>query len=806
MTNHTAPSWIGKAIGKRYEITELLGQGGMSAVFKAHDPNLKRTVAVKIIHPHLTENPEFVQRFEQEAAVVAQLRHNNIVQVFDFNHQGDVYYMVMEYLVGETLDKKIKALNEAGMRMPLADTVRIVATLCDAIDYAHQRRMIHRDLKPANIMLNLVGEPILMDFGIAKIIGGHIHTQTGAAIGTAAYMSPEQVRGQNVDHRADIYALGIILYEILGGNPPFQSDSSFDVMRQHVESPVPNIQEVNANTPNWLVAIIEKALSKDPEHRYQIATEMANALRTAAVHFQSPMDTLAARHLGRLSLLWQEAQDLFDDRNYGQCLDKLDELGRADAEYKQEQVADMRQEAINRTYGRAVKLYNAGKLTESHTAVQTLRQRMPEYPGLDQLETQILEGMAQQEAQDRLQQLYSEAVNYLDNHQYEKALAHWQAIQQAPGSFNFPDELQVEKRARQGIAGNLYTKALAVLGQGDFNQALALWQNVRQYDSDFPDKQNLVAEVEAQRLDQQRKRRLYLRVGGGAVVALILMALAFFIFRDGSNGGGETEMANPAMTETPALSEAEAAVASATIPPAAETATDTPVPTDTPALSEAEVAVPPTATAAQLPTETPTQEPEPTLSPTALPTSDPTPDNQTIVLEDSTLYSAPDATAEQVALLKEDDTVLVYGRSQTGNWLYVIDQDGHRGFVALDRMDWDGDVAELPVFSGDITPTTEATAVSSGQLTLNLWGLPDTVRCETPGSTAWHQTIFMEGVAGSGTYTYFWEGQPVGGPTSSSITVELRSDGGAIGGTGTVTSSDGQSASAALFLGNPGCN
>ncbi|MEJ2746357.1 MAG: protein kinase [Anaerolineae bacterium] len=798
MTDYNAPRWIGKTIGHRYEITELLGQGGMSAVFKAHDPNLKRTVAVKIIHPHLTEKPEFVQRFEQEAAVVAQLRHNNIVQVYDFNHQGSVYFMVMEYLVGETLDKKIKTLNEAGMRMPLADAVRIVATLCEAVDFAHQRRMIHRDLKPANIMINLVGEPILMDFGIAKIIGGQIHTQTGAAIGTAAYMSPEQVRGQDVDHRSDIYALGIILYEILGGSPPFQSDSSFEVMRQHMESPIPDIQEVNANTPNSLVAIIEKALAKDPEHRYQTAAEMGNALRTAAIHFQSPMDTLAARHLGLLSQLWQEAQDLLDDRAYGKCLDKLDELKRADADYKQEQVADMRQEAINRMYGRAVKLYNAGKLAPSHTAVQDLRQRMPQYPGLDQLESQILEGMAQQEAQTRLQKLYGEAVNHLDNRQYEQALERWQAIQQAPGSFNFPDNLQVEKRARQGIAGNLYTKALAVLGQGDLNQALALWQSVRQYDSDFPDKQNLVAEIEAQRLNQQRKRRFYLRIGGGVAVVMILVAIGFFVFRGGGHDGVETEKANLAMTET--------AVALAILPPATETATNTPAPTDT--------AVPPTATVTQPPTNTPTQELEPTASPTArpsdtppaAPTGEPTPENQAVVLENSSLFSTPDTNADEITLLHAEDTVLVYGRSPTSNWLYVIDQDGNRGFVALDRLDWNGDVTKLPVFTGSTTPTEATPVVSQGDLDLNIWGLPDTVRCEASGSAGWYQTIFMEGTGGSGPYTYFWEGRQVGGPVNNSITTELHSNGGAIVGTGTVTSSDGQTVSKELFLGNPGCN
>ncbi|MCA9947178.1 MAG: serine/threonine protein kinase, partial [Anaerolineales bacterium] len=150
------PSWIGRTIGGRYEIESILGRGGMSSVYRANDPNLRRKVAVKIIHQHLSDNDEFIQRFEQEAAVIAQLRHSNIVQVHDFNHEGDVYFMVMEFVPGETLAKRLEALKNAGIRLPLNDTIRILTTICDAIDYAHQRRMIHRDLKPANVMINLL--------------------------------------------------------------------------------------------------------------------------------------------------------------------------------------------------------------------------------------------------------------------------------------------------------------------------------------------------------------------------------------------------------------------------------------------------------------------------------------------------------------------------------------------------------------------------------------------------------------------------------------------------------------------------
>jgi serine/threonine protein kinase len=797
MTDQEVPSWIGKTVGDRYHIEDLLGQGGMSAVYKAHDPNLKRTVAIKIIHPHLTENAEFVHRFEQEATLVAQLRHNNIVQVFDFNHQGSIYYMVMEYLIGDTLDRKLKALNEAGMRLPLADAIRIVGILCEAIDYAHQRRMIHRDLKPANIMLNLVNEPILMDFGIAKIIGGEVNTLTGAAIGTAAYMSPEQWKGRGADHRSDIYALGVILFEILSGQPPFQSDSTWGIMHQHLEEPVPDIRQINKNTPHTLVNIIERALAKEANNRFQTAAEMASALRTTAIHVQSPTDTLAARHLGRLSLLWQEVQDLFDDRNYAASLDRLDELRRTDPDYKAEQAAELRHDAIGRMFSRAVKLYNAGKLMDSSETIQSLRSRMPEYPGLDQLEKRIQEGLAQQKTQARLQQLYEDAVRFLNSHKYELALERWQTILAEPGSFNYLDKLQVEKRARQGIASNIYTEALAALSRKNIDQALVLWRRVQEYDVDFPDKQNLVGQIEDRQQEQQRKRALLLRVGGGVIAILLLVSIAVLIFR----GRGDDDLAAFDLAAT------QTAVALATLP--TETAAQTPAPTDTATSAPLSAGVrssTPTTILAN------TQLPEADITPIEIPTEtvlpepdgSPTPENQAVVKENSTLFSAPDTGSNQVALLREDDVVLVYGRSTSGNWLYVYDLKGNRGFVDLDRIQWSGDVDALPVIGSIPRSTTPASSTSD--LSLNIWGLPATVRCETSGSTVWYQTIFMEGIGGSGTYTYFWEGKRVGGPTVSSITSELRSNGGALAGTGSVTSSDGQTISKGLFLASPGCN
>jgi formylglycine-generating enzyme required for sulfatase activity len=272
--------WGGHTLGGRYRIEEKLAEGGMATVYKAYDPNLRRTVAIKLIHPHLSSDPEFIRRFKQEAASVAQLRHPNIVQVYDFDHDAGVHYIVLEYVPGQTLQDLLKALNASNQRLPLTTTVPIMATICDAVTYAHQKAMIHRDLKSANVMLNQRGEPILMDFGVAKMLGETQHTMTGAVIGTALYMSPEQAQGAAIDSRTDIYSLGVMLFEMITGRPPFEGNSAVAIMMKHVNEPVPDICEINENVPDELVVVVQKALAKDPAQRFQTAAQMGAALRS----------------------------------------------------------------------------------------------------------------------------------------------------------------------------------------------------------------------------------------------------------------------------------------------------------------------------------------------------------------------------------------------------------------------------------------------------------------------------------------------------------------------------------------------
>jgi serine/threonine protein kinase len=273
------PTWIGRALNSRYKIDALLGSGGMSAVYKATDPNLRRVVAIKLIHPHLSDDPDFIYRFKKEAASVAAFRHPNIVQVYDFNVDGEVYYMVLEFIPGETLQDRMKHLKKTNTQMSVVQAVKIILNVCDALAYAHKQGAVHRDIKPANIMLDVQGQAILMDFGIVKIIGDTSHTATGAVVGTARYMSPEVIRSEMPDERSDLYSLGVTFFEMLSGDPPFVADSAMSLLMRHLNDPVPDLNSIRPDTPSELKRIINKSLEKDRNDRYRNADEMAVDLR-----------------------------------------------------------------------------------------------------------------------------------------------------------------------------------------------------------------------------------------------------------------------------------------------------------------------------------------------------------------------------------------------------------------------------------------------------------------------------------------------------------------------------------------------
>jgi len=267
---------IGKTLGK-YRIIEHQGRGGMAEVYKAYHPDLDRHVAIKVLHPFLAEEENFLARFQREAKIVAAFRHPNIVQVYDFEFsaEDDVYYMVMEFIDGPSLKARLEEMAREGQRFSQEEAIRIVTAVADALDYAHRHGMVHRDIKPANIMFTEEGQPILTDFGIAKIVNTSTLTASGAMVGTPAYMAPEQGIGQAGDERSDIYSLGVVLYQLLTGSLPFDADTPLGIVLKHINTPLTPPSVLNPDLSPDVEAVVMRALAKDPDKRYQSAREFS---------------------------------------------------------------------------------------------------------------------------------------------------------------------------------------------------------------------------------------------------------------------------------------------------------------------------------------------------------------------------------------------------------------------------------------------------------------------------------------------------------------------------------------------------
>lgn len=277
------PDWLGKTIGK-VRIEKYLARGGMAEVYLGTHLSLDRPVAVKVLHSYIEEDPTLLARFQREAKVVAGLRHPNIVQIFDFETVEGHPYIVMEYLKGPTLATYLRGLHKRNERIPSHQVARLLKVLTAALDYAHGQGVIHRDIKPGNIMLHgradeipldqpLTNdvEAILTDFGLVRVEHSASQTASGMVSGTPAYMSPEQARGDKTDNRTDIYSLGVVLYEMLAGRVPFESDSTLAVIYKHINEPPPPIPGISPAVQ----AVMDRALAKNPNDRYQSSREMA---------------------------------------------------------------------------------------------------------------------------------------------------------------------------------------------------------------------------------------------------------------------------------------------------------------------------------------------------------------------------------------------------------------------------------------------------------------------------------------------------------------------------------------------------
>jgi serine/threonine-protein kinase len=280
------PPQPGDLIADRYELEELVGSGGMSDVFRARDNQLDRRVAIKILHERYAGDPEYLARFRTEARSVARLSHPNIVTVIDRGDDDGRQFIVFEHVDGENL----KELVRRSGRLPVRRAIELALQVADGLAFAHQEGLVHRDVKPQNVLLSREGEVKVTDFGIARSLEvEHGVTQTGTVLGTGEYLAPEQASGKPISPATDVYSLGVVLWEMLAGEVPFSGENFVAVALRHVNEPVPSLREIRPDVSPRLAAAVERALAKDPAHRFPSMAALAKELRACLAEEEAPV-------------------------------------------------------------------------------------------------------------------------------------------------------------------------------------------------------------------------------------------------------------------------------------------------------------------------------------------------------------------------------------------------------------------------------------------------------------------------------------------------------------------------------------
>lgn len=302
----------GRRISDRYKVLHLIGGGGMSHVYLAHDMILDREVAIKVLRYDFKNEEELLRRFQREALSVTSLAHLNIVGIYDVGQDEDIHYIVMEYVEGQTLKEYIQQRSP----IPVQRAVDIMLSLTNAISHAHDNHLIHRDIKPQNVLMTTDGEVKVTDFGIAVTLNATAYTQTNSVLGTVHYLSPEQARGGMATKKSDIYALGVVLYELLTGELPFYGESPVAIALKHLQEDTPSVREKYSYIPQSVENVVLKATAKDPLHRYNSVEEMEQDLRTVfsperlhETKFELPIDDDATKAMPVIKPVFPKVDD-----------------------------------------------------------------------------------------------------------------------------------------------------------------------------------------------------------------------------------------------------------------------------------------------------------------------------------------------------------------------------------------------------------------------------------------------------------------------------------------------------------------
>ncbi len=302
---------IGKTVGQ-YNIVRMLGKGGMATVYEGRHVSINRRVAVKVMPGSFLHDDTFMERFHQEAEVIAHLEHFHILPMYDYGQYEGRPFIIMRFMEGGTLDDMI---NEKGP-LPYDDIIRIISQVAQALDYAHKRDVIHRDIKPSNVMLDAEGNAYLSDFGIARVLEGTSKLTGSGIVGTPAYMAPEQSEPGIPSPTMDIYALGVMLYEMITGQLPYIAETPIAQILMHIQRPVPSLRDVNPEIPEEVDEVLQKAMAKQPENRYSSATDLARALEAAVSSSEgwdwSPQTLAALKSIAELRTI-RDGNDIFQE-------------------------------------------------------------------------------------------------------------------------------------------------------------------------------------------------------------------------------------------------------------------------------------------------------------------------------------------------------------------------------------------------------------------------------------------------------------------------------------------------------------
>ncbi len=836
----------------RYRIQAELGRGGMSTVYLAHDPHFEREVAIKLLPVELSHHSTFRRRFEREAKVVAALADPAIVPVYDFGEEKGQPYLVMRFMTGGSLAER---LHQGPMS--LADTAFIISRLAPALDEVHTHKVVHRDLKPSNILFDQRGEPYISDFGTVKMSKATTQlTDTGGAVGTPAYMSPEQIQGDTeLDGRSDIYTLGIMLYEMLSGKHPYQSNTPIAVAVKHMFEPTPRILDSRPDLPPEIQNIINKAMAKHPEDRYETAVVFAQAICALTPDVELPVAAVVVEppHLQagrRLALIINnsEYQDhtlaslIRPTANIHRLVDVLRDphVGRFDqVTTLVDEPADAIRRAVAHFFaaggkedllllyfmGHAVvgaeeRLYLAAPDTEHNllraTAIPAsyLAEVMDDSSSWQQVvvfdctfsnassrdsreligrvattddafnrnghERVILSAADRVQYEWRQDAVTGSAMPSLFTHFFIEGLKTGAADQDCNGRVTIDEAFAyVHEQMQRKTAQN---------GARPYKWASFAYQNasriVLAQNPQTPPPTPLLSlrptpTTPTHSLTRHKKP------------ALLFMALSFIIFIFIGGWVWQQQLAQP--------------TASAAQLPVSPSATSTNTPTTSPTATPE-----PTQTATAMPTGTPSPTPKATTTPSSTPIPTQT-ITATLAIAQvaSSLFTQPDTAAPEITYIGIGEAVTVLGRSENGEWLFVENGEGMQGFVHAPRLEWAGEIDNLPFMDTAVTsiPFTPTPATcrsgSCPLLTLDIYPV-NSPRCE---NNIYYRTVFMMGHGGDGRYTYYWNEQKMAGPLiNEGFGFEISTlNKAAVIGTGRVVSGDGQSVEKELFVSDFGC-